>query len=108
MTMFHTRADARMLALLTDEPQRASELGAQLWGTRHRKPQSYARPAGLALARLSAQGYARSLVVRVGVLTVEHDYVGWVRTALGKARNMSACVALQGAIFVLDKACMYS
>ncbi len=86
----HTRADARMLAILTDEPQRASELGSQLWGTRYRKPQSYARPAGLALARLSAQGYARSCVVRFGVLAVEHDYTAWVRTALGEAKQQQS------------------
>lgn len=81
-----TKGDAKMLALLTeDQPQRASELGTQLWGKGHRKPQSYARPAGRVLARLSGMGYARSVVV-----PGDWSYVAWVCTADGtkeKARK---------------------
>lgn len=70
-----TKADLSMLALLTTDPQRASELGSRLWGTRHRMPQSYARPAGRILARLSAMGHARSVVV-----PGDKSFVAWIRT----------------------------
>ena len=41
-----TDAQEGMLRLVAECPETASNLGARLWGTKFRKPQSYARPAG--------------------------------------------------------------
>lgn len=43
--------EARAMRFLA-EPRSCTELGEHLWGTRHRMPQAYARPAGALIARL--------------------------------------------------------
>ncbi len=80
-----------MLALLTEDlPQRASELGVQLW--KERKPKACTQAAGRLLARLSGMGYARSVVVPGDL-----SYVAWYCTPTG-TRKKRAGVALEGDI----------
>jgi hypothetical protein len=51
-----TDSERAMLLAVSVHPDTASNLGADLWYRNGRKPQSYARPAGALLHRLSRRG----------------------------------------------------
>ena len=68
-----TYAEEKMLALLTDSPQRPGHLGSMLWPDKSRTPSAYARPAGKLLKGLERRGLARWVDDRP-------DGFGWVRT----------------------------
>jgi hypothetical protein len=54
--------EERVLVYLRQHgPQTCSNLGAALWGNNHRKPQSFARPAGKILHKLLRAGLVRKI-----------------------------------------------
>jgi hypothetical protein len=64
-------------------PMTCSNLGVQLWGNGHRKPQSYARPAGKLLRHMQYLGLVRTYFDKF------HQHFVWALTptALAKCRK---------------------